>query len=96
MASGSGLAPIMALTEAALRAGQETIGVEIYPFRLTDENLAAHAESQWIDFWNSLRPAHDHFLEQGIPARVVAGALGYRTADEHEPAAAAGDAISAP
>ncbi len=56
--------------ETALRGGQQSIGVEIYPFRMTEANLAAHASSRWIDFWRSLKSLHDHFLETGLPAPV--------------------------
>ena len=69
---------IYLLAEAALKNGQTEIGVEIYPFRMTDENLAAHASSRWIDFWRSLKPAHDLFIDSGLPAPVEAGLGGYR------------------
>lgn len=88
---------IYMLTEAALRGGQESVGVEIYPFRMTDENLAAHDGSSWIDFWHSLRPAHDLFLEHRMPAQVFSGAAGYRIlAHDEIVGGAASDAISAP
>jgi len=69
---------IYVLAEAALRDGQDAIGVEVYPFRMTDENLAAHSGSRWNGFWQSLRVAHDYFLTHREPARIVAGADGYR------------------
>lgn len=69
---------IYLLAEAALKSGQPEIGVEIYPFRMTDDNLAAHASSRWIDFWRSLKPAHDYFADSGVPAPVQAGPNGYR------------------
>ncbi|MCA1779125.1 MAG: 2-dehydro-3-deoxyphosphooctonate aldolase [Xanthomonadaceae bacterium] len=47
---------IYLLAEAALRNGQPSIGVEIYPFRMSDENLASHSASRWSPFWNSLKP----------------------------------------
>lgn len=66
------------LAEAALKNGQESIGVEIYPFRMTAENLEAHRGSRWHDFWRSLKPLHDYFVETGRPAPVLAGPDGYR------------------
>lgn len=69
---------IYLLAEAALMNGQHNIGVEIYPFRMTAENLAAHSASRWIEFWKSLKPAHDHFMDSGIPATIEPGAGGYR------------------
>gem|GEM_PF-1094630 len=73
--------------EAALRNGQSSIGVEIYPFRMTDENLAAHSASRWIDFWHSLKPAHDHFLETGFPAMIASSDGRYVLADDSGQAA---------
>lgn len=70
------------LAEAALRAGQERIGVEIYPFRMSDANLRAHAGLRWFEFWRSLKPAHDHFVRVGRPAPVEVGVDGYRVADD--------------
>ncbi|MBL38052.1 MAG: 2-dehydro-3-deoxyphosphooctonate aldolase [Xanthomonadales bacterium] len=69
---------IYLLAEAALKNGQPEIGVEIYPFRMTEENLAAHAASRWIEFWRSLKPAHDHFAQSGLPAPIEPGVAGYR------------------
>ncbi|MGB0514042.1 MAG: hypothetical protein ACPGJE_04275, partial [Wenzhouxiangellaceae bacterium] len=82
--------------------GQPEIGVEIYPFRMTDANLAAHNGSRWIEFWRSLRPAHDHFLEHRHPARIGVGPDGYfaqsdkTTPQSADRASVAGPAASAP
>jgi len=56
------------LAEAALRAGQPSIGVEIYPFRMSSENLAAWSGSRWHAFWSRLKILHDRFEQTGIPA----------------------------
>ncbi|MEX2498752.1 MAG: L,D-transpeptidase family protein [Wenzhouxiangellaceae bacterium] len=69
---------IYLLAEAALRNGQTGISVEIYPFRMTENNLDAHASSRWIDFWRSLKPAHDHFVNTGKPAKIGTEAGAYR------------------
>jgi murein L,D-transpeptidase YafK len=74
------------LAEAAVRAGQRSIGVEIYPFRMTERNLSAHAGMRWIEFWRSLKPAHDHFVRTGRPAAIRIGRDGYRLADRSETA----------
>lgn len=87
---------IYLLAEAALHNGQQGIGVEIYPFRMTEENLAAHASSRWIDFWRTLKPAHDHFAETGKPARIEAEAGAYRTVVDESPAGARSIGVSAP
>lgn len=65
-----GIEEIYLLTEAALKAGQDAVGVNIYPFRMTDENFATHADSEWIEFWQNLRIGHDLFEAERIPPRV--------------------------
>lgn len=87
---------IYLLAEAAFQHGQKDIGVEIYPFRMTEENLAAHASSRWIDFWRSLKPAHDHFVASGRPARVESAAGAYRVLADGIPPRAETAGISAP
>lgn len=61
---------IYALSEAALRQGQENIPVHVFPFRMTQENLAAHALSAWSGFWASLRGAYDLFERTRVPPHV--------------------------
>ena len=87
---------IYILTEAALHNGQDGIGVEIYPFRLTPENLAANASSRWIDFWRSLKPAHDHFAEFGTPASIRTEAGSYRVLSGQQPSVSKPGRLSAP
>jgi len=87
---------IYLLAEAALKNGQHEIGVEIYPFRMTEENLAAHASSRWIEFWRSLKPAHDHFAQSGLPAPMEPDLAGYRLPDDHDSAASEAIGVTAP
>lgn len=61
---------IYALSEAALRQGQEDIPVHVFPFRMTQQNLAAHAKSEWSSFWASLRAAYDLFERTRVPPHV--------------------------
>lgn len=87
---------IYLLSEAALQAGQPAIGVEIYPFRMTEENLEAHATSRWIEFWRALKPAHDHFIDSGWPASVEPGHGEYRMGDRQAVSDAESVGLSAP
>ncbi|GAB4176761.1 MAG: hypothetical protein Kow0020_12700 [Wenzhouxiangellaceae bacterium] len=71
---------IYLLVEAALRNGQPAVVVEIYPFRMTDQALAAQAGSRWHDFWRALKPVHDQFdARAGLPQIHIAPD-GYRPA----------------
>ena len=58
------------LVTAALDAGQERIPVHIFPFRMTDERMAAFAWHPWADFWRDMKPAYDLFEESRIPPQV--------------------------
>jgi murein L,D-transpeptidase YafK len=61
---------IYALSERALRQGQDRIDVHVFPFRMTETNLAAHAESPWHAFWLNLKEAYDAFERTRVPPRV--------------------------
>ena len=61
---------IYALSERALREGQDRIEVHAFPFRMTDANLAVHAESPWLPFWLNLKEAYDAFERTRVPPRV--------------------------
>ncbi len=65
-----GIEEIYLLTEAALTTGQEAVGVHIFPFPMTEENMAASAESEWIDFWHNLKTGHDLFEADRVPPRI--------------------------
>jgi murein L,D-transpeptidase YafK len=48
-------------SEAALSHGQKRIPLHAFPFRMTEENMAAHADSEWSGFWANLKEAYDLF-----------------------------------
>ncbi len=58
------------LAAAALRARQENFQIHIFPFRMTDANMAAHAESPWMDFWRDLKVGYDAFEATRQPPRI--------------------------
>lgn len=64
------VAEIYDLAEAALRKGQAYLHVHAFPFRMTDENLARHAESPWRPFWSNLKEGYDAFEQTRVPPRV--------------------------
>jgi murein L,D-transpeptidase YafK len=57
---------------AALDAGQDRIPIHIFPFRMTEANLALHAQSPWIGFWRNLKEGDDLFQSIGLPPTVEA------------------------
>jgi murein L,D-transpeptidase YafK len=65
---------IFTLARDALKDGQDTIHVHSFPFRLTAENLRAHANNQWHGFWSDLRTIYDAFnATKRVPRVTVCG-----------------------
>jgi murein L,D-transpeptidase YafK len=63
---------IYRLVAAALRNGQDEVDVHAFPFRMTDINMARHAQSRWIAFWRDLKSGYDQFeRERIVPAVKV-------------------------
>ena len=61
---------IYALSEQALRQGQDRIQVHVFPFRMTDANLSVFADHKWHDFWLGLKEAYDVFEQTHTPPRI--------------------------
>lgn len=61
---------IWGIVTAALQNGQQRFQVQIFPFRMTHEALAARSEQEWAPFWQDLKVAHDLFEQTRIPPRV--------------------------
>jgi murein L,D-transpeptidase YafK len=61
---------IYALSERALREGQAHIQVHVFPFRMSEANLALQTESAWYGFWRNLKDAYDAFERTRIPPSV--------------------------
>jgi murein L,D-transpeptidase YafK len=45
----------------ALKAGQKSVQLQIYPFRMTSLNLAAHMQDKNFPFWRELKVGYDRF-----------------------------------
>lgn len=59
---------IYKLVEAALRNGEDRVYVHAFPFRMTETNMASHAQSRWIEFWRDLKSGYDRFeVGRSIP-----------------------------
>jgi murein L,D-transpeptidase YafK len=62
---------IFTYVQAAFQYGQRNVQISIYPFRMTDANMAAHRNSSYISFWNELKPGYDYFQKYHTPPNVV-------------------------
>lgn len=74
---------IYTLCDAAHRGGQPSFHMHIFPFRMTDQNLASAHNSHWLDFWLNLRDGHHWFEEQRIPPNTRVSSDGTYQFDSH-------------
>jgi murein L,D-transpeptidase YafK len=78
---------IYGLAAASLRGGQRHIPTHVFPFRLTDENLAKNAGSEWAGFWANLKQGYDSFERTRQPPRVSVCENRYHIQDASPPEA---------
>jgi murein L,D-transpeptidase YafK len=76
---------IYGVAEQALGNGQDEIQVQIFPFRMQDEAMAAHADSKWSDFWQNLKRGYDAFERTHVPPDVIACGGKYAVANRQMP-----------
>jgi murein L,D-transpeptidase YafK len=63
---------LYALVREAFNGGQTVVHVHAFPFRMTKENMARHANSEWRDFWKMLKEGYDYFeLTRQVPTIAV-------------------------
>jgi murein L,D-transpeptidase YafK len=72
---------IYALADAALDAGQARFSVHVFPFRMTENAMAAHAGHAWAGFWRDLKPAYDAFERTRVPPNVALCGQRYHVSD---------------
>jgi len=58
------------LVTAALRGGQARFQVQVFPFRLTDGNLAGRENDGDLKFWQNLKTGFDLFERDLLPPKV--------------------------
>mgnify|MGYP001256621674 CR=1 FL=1 len=82
---------IWRIVNRAFDGGQNRFQVQVFPFRMTEANLAAHRGSPWDSFWMNLKPGYDLFEAERIPPQVglcgksYAFASGSQSADKAGP-----------
>jgi len=75
---------IWRLVTAALDQGQPAFNVQIFPFRMTDRNLALRKSYPWSEFWADLKRGYDAF-ERTHVAPVISVCGGHYVAMEAMP-----------
>lgn len=68
---------IYALAREAFRGGQSAFQVQAFPFRMTPQNMARHAGSEHMPFWEMLKTGSDHFEVTGRAPKVDVCGRGY-------------------
>lgn len=61
---------IYAFVRDSLAAGQTSIPIHVFPFRMTDENMKRFANNPARDTWGPLKEAYDDFSETREPPRI--------------------------
>ena len=61
---------IYTLVEGALQKSQKYVQVHVFPFRMTDVNMALYSESEWYDFWTELKEGYDYFEAENLPPHI--------------------------
>jgi murein L,D-transpeptidase YafK len=59
------------IVTSALRRGQSRVHLHVFPFHMTEENLASHAQSQWATFWRELKRGYELFEVSQLPPRIT-------------------------
>src|SRR5467141_1654210 len=62
---------IYGLVEEAFKGGQDKIQLQAFPFRMTTQTLARHAEDPNAPFWQVLKMGSDAFFATGRPPSVA-------------------------
>ena len=71
---------IYTLMARAFAAGQLSIPVHAFPFRLTTDALAANKSQPYLNFWQELAPIYQAFEDHALPPKVLVVAGRYRVA----------------
>lgn len=61
---------IWSIINPAFDSGQKRFQVQVYPFRMTKENLNRFSNSNWKEFWDNLKVGYDRFEDDRLPPQV--------------------------
>jgi murein L,D-transpeptidase YafK len=75
------IAEVYGLVKAALRGEQRHVPVHVFPFRMTEENMAAHRGGDWAGFWANLKEGYDSFERTRRAPRISVCEGRYRIED---------------
>jgi murein L,D-transpeptidase YafK len=61
---------IWRMVTAALDKGQARFAVHVFPFRMSERNLAVRRGDRWAGFWADLKKGHNLFEKDRVPPAV--------------------------
>ena len=64
------IAEIYLIIEQNFKYGHKSIPVHIFPFRMTDQNMAARRYSNWHHFWKDIKQGYDYFEKNRVPPQI--------------------------
>lgn len=64
-----GIKEIYALARESFKGGNHNFQLQIFPFRMTADNLAKHAESPHLAFWKDIKEGYDLFELNRTPPK---------------------------
>jgi murein L,D-transpeptidase YafK len=67
----SAMDEIYGLVDEAFQGGQEKVQLQAFPFRMTTQNLASHADDPNMPFWKMLKAGSDVFFATEQPPKVA-------------------------
>ncbi|WP_189425829.1 L,D-transpeptidase family protein [Devosia pacifica] len=56
-----GIAEIYALARESFKGGNKSFQVQVFPFRMTPQNIAANIDNQHMPFWRDIKEGYDLF-----------------------------------
>ena len=62
------IAEIYAIVRESFAGGNAAVQLQIYPFRMTPQKLAAHSGDANISFWHNIKEGYDRFELAKVPA----------------------------
>ena len=68
--TNEGISQIYTYVQSAFRNGQTLVNINIYPFRMTEQNMQRHRNSDYLPFWKQLQPGYAYFNEHHQPPMV--------------------------
>ena len=72
---------IYTMVYEAFAHGQQSISVNIFPFKLTSQNIDKYSNYPYVSFWKHLKPGYDIFERDHVPPTVAVVNKTYKFAE---------------